>query len=125
MSILKVDELQFTSGVRQYTAKAWVTIWGTNGAGASVASSGNVSSITDDGIGLYTSNFANAMNNVYYNTTMAFSDEVSVAHTVGFIVNGYVLSRLYTTTQCRTGYWNTTNSGNRIDKGTVCLSFFE
>lgn len=125
MSTIKVDELQFTSGVRQYTAKAWVNIWGTNGAGASVASSGNVSSITDDGVALYTANFANAMSNVYYSTTMAYTDESSSGHTVGFIVNGFVLSRLYSTTQCRTGYWNTGNSGARVDKGSVCLSFFE
>lgn len=126
MSIVRANQLQLKSGKSQYAAKAWVNIWGTNGAGASVAASGNVSSITDDGIGLYTSNFANAMSNIYYSVTMAFTDEVSVAHTVGFIANGSGgVAKLYSTTQCRTVYWNTTASANRIDKVTVGLTFFE
>ena len=46
------------------TAKAWVNF---NGAGTvAIRDSFNVSSITDDGVGLYTLNFTNAMANANY-----------------------------------------------------------
>ena len=47
-----------------YAARAWVNF---NGTGTvAIRASGNVSSITDNGVGLYTVNFTNAMPNVNY-----------------------------------------------------------
>lgn len=64
MSTLKVGTIQNTSGVEVYTCKAWVNF---NGTGTvAIRASGNVSSITDNGVGIYTVNFTNAMPDVNY-----------------------------------------------------------
>lgn len=49
MSTIKVDSIQNTSGVEQFTAKAWVQfeLHGTAG----IQDSGGVSSLTDQGVG--------------------------------------------------------------------------
>ena len=67
MSTINVDTIQNTSGVEVYTAKAWVNF---NGTGAvAISASGNVSSITDVGVGRYTSNFASALSASTYATS--------------------------------------------------------
>lgn len=59
MSTIKVDTIQDTSGNEQFTAKAWVNF---NGSGTlAIRNDGNVSSITDDGVGDYTVNFTDAL----------------------------------------------------------------
>lgn len=72
MSTLKVATIQDTSGnnsstpseVAQGRAKAWVNF---NGAGTvAIRDSFNVSSLSDDGTGLYTITFTNAQPNVNY-----------------------------------------------------------
>tara|TARA_A100001201_G_scaffold76397_1_gene68953 strand:+ start:389 stop:769 length:381 start_codon:yes stop_codon:yes gene_type:complete len=69
MSILKVNEIQDTSGGSSNltvpgTAKAWVSF---NGTGTlAVRDSFNVTSVTDNGTGDYTVNFTNAMSNDNY-----------------------------------------------------------
>ena len=68
MSTLRVDNLQNSSGSGQPTmpgaAKAWVNF---NGTGTvAIRSSFNVSSITDNGVGIYTVNFTNAMADANY-----------------------------------------------------------
>lgn len=67
MSTLKVDTLQDTSGIGFYPAKAWVTCAGTT---QTIQSSGNVSSITDNGVGSAYANFTNAFGNVSYAKVM-------------------------------------------------------
>jgi len=67
MSTLKVDTIKDTSGVEVYTAKAWVNFDGTFGtdpftvANGGIRAAGNVSSVTDNGTGVYTVNFTTAM----------------------------------------------------------------
>lgn len=52
MSTLKVDNLQTTAGVDRYLASAWVNF---NGTGTvAIRGDGNVTSITDNGVGDYT-----------------------------------------------------------------------
>lgn len=64
MSTLRCNAIQNTSGVEQYLAKAWVNF---NGTGTvAIRASGNVSSITDNGVGDYTVNFTNAMPDANY-----------------------------------------------------------
>lgn len=64
MSTLKVNTIQDTSGNTQYTAKAWVSF---NGTGTvAINASGNVSSITDNGAGMYRINFTSSMPDIYY-----------------------------------------------------------
>jgi len=67
MSTLKVNTIQNTSGVEVYTAKAWVNFDGTGTV--AIRSSGNVSSITDNGTGDYTVNFTNAMTDANYSVS--------------------------------------------------------
>jgi hypothetical protein len=56
-------------GLSQFTAKAWVNF---NGTGTvAIRDSHNVSSITDNGTGDYTTNFTNAMANTNYSVSLS------------------------------------------------------
>lgn len=69
MSTLRVNAIQNTSGVEQYLAKAWVNF---NGTGTvAIRAAGNVSSITDNGVGDYTVNFTNALADANYSGVIA------------------------------------------------------
>lgn len=64
MSTLQVNTLQNTDGQEVYTAKAWVNF---NGTGTvAIRAAGNISSITDNGVGIYTLNFTNNLPNTNY-----------------------------------------------------------
>ena len=64
MSTLKVDTLQTTGGAGLYPAKAWVNF---NGQGTvAIRDAGNVSSITDNGTGDYTTNFSASLASADY-----------------------------------------------------------
>jgi hypothetical protein len=68
MYLTQSGNLAFNSGYGSvavaYGCRAWVRF---NGTGTpSIAASGNISSITDDGVGLYTLNFTNAMPDANY-----------------------------------------------------------
>ena len=74
-----------------YAARAWVNF---NGTGTvAIRASGNVSSITDNGTGDYTANFATAMSDTSYSTiatAMRQVDSVSpIIATIKNISNGY------------------------------------
>lgn len=78
MSTLRVTTLQNTSGVEVYTCKAWVNF---NGTGTvAIRASGNVSSITDNGAGLWTVNFTNAMPDANF-AAIACSGSIASAST--------------------------------------------
>lgn len=78
MSTLRVNTVQNTSGVEQYLAKAWVRFIGTGTVAISAA--GNVSSITDNGVGDYTVNFTNAMADANYAPTAWCQGPAGNAH---------------------------------------------
>tara|TARA_R110000823_G_scaffold241343_1_gene366085 strand:+ start:994 stop:1356 length:363 start_codon:yes stop_codon:yes gene_type:complete len=64
MSTIKVDTIQTTGGVGLYPARAWVLF---NGEGSTtIRGSGNVSSLTDNGTGTFTTNFASALSSQNY-----------------------------------------------------------
>jgi hypothetical protein len=69
MSTLKVNTLiEATSGgATYYFDKAWVNFEGDGTVG--ILGSGNVGSITDNAVGLYTVNYTNSMSNNDYATT--------------------------------------------------------
>lgn len=72
MSTLKVNTLQTAAGVEVYTCKAWVNF---NGTGTvAIRASGNVTSITDNGVGDYTVNFTNAMTDANYSFNISAND---------------------------------------------------
>ncbi|MDB4352539.1 hypothetical protein OAA60_03800 [Porticoccaceae bacterium] len=72
MSTLKVDTLQTTSGAGLYPARAWVTFVGTGTV--SITDDGNVSSLTDSGVGSYTLAFTTALSSATYATTATCRD---------------------------------------------------
>ena len=73
---ISVDALSTATGsAPSYSARAWVNF---NGTGTvAIRQSGNVSSITDDGVGLYTVNFA---------TDMVDADYAALGLTTGWSV---------------------------------------
>jgi len=95
--------LQFNSGygsvTTAYGCRAWVNF---NGTGTvAIRASGNVSSITDNGVGQYTVNFTTAMPDANYNVTGSCGTDSGVSAL--WITNGSnVGSRTYnnTTTTC-------------------------
>jgi hypothetical protein len=77
MSTLKVSTLQNLSGTEVYTCKAWVNF---NGTGTvAIRGSGNVSSITDVGLGQYTVNFTTTMPDANYSVTVTSFRTISWA----------------------------------------------
>ena len=95
--------------------RAWVSF---NGTGTvSISDSLNVSSITDNGIGDYSVNFINAMPSRNYCTTLSYTNEVNVAHGVGFITGQQ-------TDFVRIGHYNPTNGNNTVDKSVVNVAVF-
>jgi len=64
MSTLKVNALQDTSGRGFYPSRSWVNF---NGQGTvAIRADGNVSSITDNGTGDFTTNYSNALSSANY-----------------------------------------------------------
>lgn len=94
MSILKVAAIQNAAGVEVYTAKAWVNF--TGGGTVGILASGNVSSITDNGVGDYTVNFTSAMVDTKY-ATVVTADRTSQS---GFWSNPTVYSAGFTRVLC-------------------------
>ena len=70
---ITVDSLSTAPGsAPSYSARAWVNF---NGTGTvAINSSGNVSSITDNGVGVYTLNFATTMQDVNYSYSGSAAD---------------------------------------------------
>lgn len=104
MSTLRVSTIQDTAGSNSSTpaaiangiAKAWVNF---NGTGTvAIRASYNVSSITDNGSGLYTVNFTNAMADAnysittsgQYDTTGGGDRRVGIRRTAGAVSAGSV-----------------------------------
>jgi hypothetical protein len=93
--------LKFNSGYGSaavsYGCRAWVNF---NGTGTvAIRSSGNVSSITDNGTGLYTVNFTNAMPDAEYAVTIA--GRKNDGNDDGNFISAYGnTNRLPTTTSC-------------------------
>lgn len=64
MSTVKFNTWQNTDGTENYKCRAWVNF---NGTGTvAIRASGNVSSITDLGVGYYRANFTTAMPDANY-----------------------------------------------------------
>jgi hypothetical protein len=110
---------QFNSGygsvATAYGCRAWVNFNGTNTV--AIRGSGNVSSITDNGTGDYSINFTTAMPDANYAYSHAYSNEVNVTHTVGFLST-------ISTAAIRVQHYNTGNSVNTTDKSYVFISVF-
>ena len=114
------DELNFNSGygssATAYGCRAWVNF---NGTGTvAIRDSGNVSSVTDAGVGSYFVNFTNAMPDTNYSPIHSYTTEFNVQHTVGF------LSGVVATTYFGVQYFNVANSAQASDKSIVAIAVF-
>ena len=99
----------------RYACRAWVNL---NGTGTvAIRASGNVASITDNGVGDYTITFTTAMPDANYAICMAYSNEVNVQHTVGFILSQAAGS-------FRVQFYSATNSALTADKLLVHIAVF-
>jgi hypothetical protein len=101
-----------------YGCRAWVNF---NGTGTvAIRSSGNVSSITDNGTGDYTVNFTTAMPDASY---AAICGAQADANDTGITTSSIDASHIRTTTQFQ---FQTVGSdlNTGIDSPTVCVSFF-
>lgn len=97
-----------------YTARAWVNF---NGTGTvAINGSGNVSSITDRGIGAYTVNFSTAMADANYSVSGMFKGDAN---------GGQII--IDQTTDPATGgvqIQTRTQAGSLVDRNPVCVSLF-
>ena len=76
-----------TGSAPSYTCRAWVNF---NGTGTvAIRASGNVSSITDNGVGDYTVNFTTAMPDANYVTSGTVGDSASAATAPALSLNVY------------------------------------
>jgi hypothetical protein len=92
-----------------YACRAWVNF---NGAGTvTIRGSGNVSSITDNGVGLYTVNFTTALQDINYATAQSHAS-----------TSGSVVLTSYTTTSVGVETYN--NSAVLTDRSVVCVLVF-
>jgi hypothetical protein len=86
MSTLRVTTLATQAGVEVYTCKAWVNF---NSTGTvSIYGSGNCSSITDNGVGLFTFNFATPMPDANYSVVTGPTQ--SNTNTNGGVINVFL-----------------------------------
>jgi len=124
MSIDKAGNLSFNSGygsaAAAYGCRAWVNF---NGTGTvAIRDSGNVSSITDNGTGNYTINFATAMPDANYSAvSMASGDQVSTASVYEENSSGTRDSALTTSLEVTSA---NTSSGAANDRASVNVAIF-
>jgi hypothetical protein len=115
---------QNTSGTEIGTlCRAWVNF---NGTGTvAIRASYNVSSITDNGTGDYTVNFATALADTNYSAVISNSGPVNQNHTPPFLGQpGGNDGAAFSTTSLRISSYVTTNSGLRADPLQFCVTIF-
>jgi len=106
-----------------YAARAWVNF---NGTGTvAIRASGNVSSITDNGVGDYTVNFTTAMPDANYSIVGSCAAIPGVDPSVLQINTGpFPTEAASTTTQSRLSISRTSGGGGGVDNAFVSVSFF-
>ena len=98
-----------------FACRAWVNF---TGVGAVlIRGSGNVSSITDGGVGRYTVNFTTNMQDADYCATLAYSSEANVQTGIGVLVS-------ITVGAVTVDHYNAANNANTVDKTIICIAIF-
>lgn len=111
--------LSFNSGygsvATAYGCRAWVNF---NGTGTvAIRASGNVSSITDEGTGLYRINFSINMPDGNYSVVAIASSDATSSVMVGIEANAANV----TTSSVRIRPWN---SSGEVDRSVMCAAIF-
>jgi hypothetical protein len=119
MSTAKFNTWQNPDGTENYKCRAWVNF---NGTGTvAIRAAGNVTSITDNGTGLYTLNFTTALPDANYAVTTGV-DSYSGSAVSTRAAQGVVLSSFSTTSvQVFTG---ATSAISLDDNPLVCVAIF-
>jgi len=108
----------------QFACRAWVNF---NGTGTiAIRASGNITSITDNGVGDYTLNLTTALPDSNFVGVIAGSSPVNVAQVVGFLGSpgSNDTSSHPSSSAFRFSYYITTNSANRGDPTMVNAAIF-
>jgi hypothetical protein len=125
MSTLKYNQWLNTDNTENYKCRAWVNF---NGSGTvAIRGSGNVSSVTDNGLGNYTVNFTNAMPDTNYASTFGIAQTASGSYnaTIGPVTVGGDIDislTTYTTTQMRVQCYRA--AGNAQDPSFATVAVF-
>jgi hypothetical protein len=119
------SNLQFNSGygsvATAYGCRAWVNF---NGTGTvAIRASGNVSSITDNGVGDYTVNFTNAVSDTNYSTIMTTRGTNVDGN--GVLIQGPRSGSTYSTTAVRVSVTSAiASSSGMFDADSVYVAIF-
>ena len=97
------NDLHVTGSAPMYACRSWVNFDGTNTV--TIRASGNVSSITDNGVGDYTLNFATAFSDINYSAVLGMRGQ-STSGRIGMEQHD---APLRTTTQLRIYVLNPSN----------------
>ena len=116
MSTVKFDTWQNTDGTENYKVRAWVNF--DPDTSNAIRASGNVSTITDNGVGDYTVNFTTALPDTNYGFAICGGNGAS-ATTNGRTYNQNGAAP--TTTAFR---FTVKQENNTIDDNTACVAIF-
>ena len=109
--------LNATGSAPLFACRAWVNF---NGTGTvAIRASGNVSSITDNGTGLYTINFTTAMPDVNYAAACQADEQSGTNRGVG-LTSTYSTSAVQISNEDKSGVFG----GGRTDSSTVTVAVF-
>lgn len=120
MSTAKFNQWLNSDGTENYKCRAWVNF---NGTGTvAIRASGNVSSITDNGVGDYTVNFTNAMPDANYSVNGSGQLDTTTFNPDGIVAIRRGIATPLTTSAARV----TSGSVNQsmVDFHIVCVSIF-
>ena len=124
MSLLRVNEIQNTSGGDLITAKGMARAWVSfNGTGTvAIRASFNVASITDNGTGAYTVNFTTAMPDADYAILATSGDGAGTNYRVVQVSDAAAPTTSAVRVQCLTQ-----NSGNpaATDHSRISVGIFD
>ncbi len=119
MSTAKFNQWLNPDGTENYKCRAWVNF---NGTGTvAIRAAGNVSSITDNGVGDYTVNFTTAMPDANFSACGIYSWANGVSSAGGLTIRAEA-GRTPTTTTCRIDC--TGQNGTSYDRDYVFVSIF-
>jgi hypothetical protein len=129
VEVMRLDSsanLQFNSGygsvATAYACRAWVNF---NGTGTvAIRASGNVTSITDNGVGLYTVNFTTAMPDINYSSVVSASPIYAAGSSFVNLYSNSATTEVAPTTSAFTLRCGYTTSGTTDDLKYICIAVF-